>query len=300
MTGYRQERRAKKVPPLRCRKPKASHEKWHQGKVPRCGQVMQTEASRLKPEAACTNMNAISSNFNRSWHLLSFYLRDAQHRNSGFPLPELVHHPIALFFLAPVAWSGPHWLREPIPPLATTLALSVFNMEATSNCVEPLGGHSAGVYLVTCSWRRGAAWRSNSEFLGVLFASGFHTPRLWGRMSRWKSVLLWSLLGAWWDRHQNWRNICVHGKLVMGAYRMAGVASIRDTDPGSRASLTKRFGQSVWETIKANLGESWQATSGEGSNILSSGSSVVVVWEGWPLTSWQPLVCQLPVFWLVS
>lgn len=229
-------------------------------------------------------MNTLYEKLTRSWQLFKrsvLVIRDHP-KLLVFPVVmTLLTIGIALFFLAPVAAAilAPHWLEgHSLRAIAESTGLVQF--DGGNNAafhVTPLGSAIlAGLYLLNMFLATMGSVAFNSQILEALNNGTVSIRRGLGvALSRWKSVLMWSLLAGIVGLiiRALEQRLSLVGRLVAGLIGLAwSVASvfaipILVREP-SLASPIKVLSRSA-ETIKRTWGEMIAGYVGmTGSNIL--------------------------------
>ena len=247
-------------------------------------------------------MNTIYEKLRRSWQLFvrSIAVMRQHPKLLVFPLlTSLFTLAIALFFLAPVGLVlvAPHGVDgNKLRTVADSIGLVRF--EGGNNFrfhVEPLGSAIlAGVYLLSIFLATLCSVAFNSEILAALSGQAVSIRHGFAvAFSRWKSVLLWSLLAGLVGLliRKLEEHLSFVGRLVMGwiglAWSVASIFTIpilvREPSLVNPFSVLSRSA----ETIKRTWGEMLTGYVGmKGSNILFFWASIV----GW---LWAGLIAYL-------
>ena len=264
-------------------------------------------------------MNGITEKLNRSWQLFkrSVLVIRENPKLLIFPMVTgLLTAAIALFFLAPVGLMvfAPHWLAgTKLEGLANSFGFVKFRHGVSFNfSLQPLGtAVLAGGYLVNMFLATMSSVAFNHEILQALKGQPVCITRgIEAACSRWKSVLLWSLLAGMVGLiiRAVEERVAFVGRLVAGLIGLAwSVASIfaipiLAQEPGFSnpfAILSKSA-----ETIKRTWGEMLTGYAGmQGTNLLvlwvsivfwvAAGASAYLMSSAWVL-----LIAGLP--WLVA
>jgi hypothetical protein len=211
----------------------------------------------------------------------------------AFPLVTgLLTTSIALFFLAPVALVvlAPHWIDgSRVRALADSIGfLRVHGGNNFNVQIEPLGSALlAGVYLVSMFLATLCSVAFNSEILEALNGRPVSIRHGFGvACSRWKSVLLWSLLAGLVGLiiQKLEERLSFIGRLVVGwiglAWSVASIFAIpilvRESSLSNPFDVLRRSS----ETIKATWGEMLSGYVGmQGSHLAFFWASLL--WWGW-------------------
>lgn len=247
-------------------------------------------------------MNTIYEKLHRSWQLFlrSITVMRQHPKLLVFPmLTTMFTIAVALFFLAPVGLVllGTHRVDgNQLRAVADSIGLVRF--EGGNNFhfhVEPLGSAIlAGVYLLSMFLATLCSVAFSSEILAALSGQAVSIRHGFAvAFSRWKSVLLWSLLAGLVGLliRKLEEHLSLVGRLVMGLIGLAwSVASIfaipilvREPSLANPFSVLARSA----ETIKRTWGEMLSGYIGmTGSNILFFWASII----GW---FWAGLIAYL-------
>jgi len=150
-------------------------------------------------------MNAITEKLNRSWQLFKCSVQVVRDHPKLLVFPVvtgLLTTAIALFFLAPVALVllAPNWIAgSGVQSLADKIGFLRFQHGATFNFqVQPLGtAILGGMYLVNMFLATMASVAFNHQIMEALGGRPVSISRgIEAACTRWKSVLLWSLLAG--------------------------------------------------------------------------------------------------------
>lgn len=242
-------------------------------------------------------MNTLYEKLARSWLLFkrSVLVLREHPKLLVFPMvTSVLTLGIALFFLAPVAAAilAPHWLEgRSLRAIADNTGLVQFDGGNNANFhVTPLGSAIlAGLYLLDMFLATMGSVAFNSQIMEALNNGTVSIRRGLGvALSRWKSVLMWSLLAGVVGLiiRALEQRLSLIGRLVAGLIGLAwSVASvfaipILVREP-SLANPVKVLSQSA-ETIKRTWGEMISGYVGmTGSNILFFWTSVFGwLWAG--------------------
>ncbi len=246
-------------------------------------------------------MNAIYEKLHRSWQL---FVRSLQVIRDH---PKLLIFPlitgvltvgIALFFLAPVALVllAPHWIEgSRIRAVADSIGFLHRHGANINLNVAPLGSAIlAGLYLLDMFLATMGSVAFNSEILEALSGHAVSIRHGFGvAFSRWKSVLLWSLLAGLVGLviRKVEQRLSFVGRIIAGwiglAWSVASIFAIpilvREPSLANPFTVLSRSA----ETIKRTWGEMLTGYIGmKGSNVLFFWASVL----GW---LWGGLVAYL-------
>ena len=236
-------------------------------------------------------MNAITDKLNRSWQLFkrSVLVIQKHPKLLIFPIVTgLLTAAIALFFLAPVGLMlvAPHWLAgTKLQTLANSFGFLRVHHGANFNMyLQPLGSALlAGLYLVNMFLASLSSVAFNHEIFEALREQPVSIMRgIEAACSRWKAILLWSLLAGVVGLiiRALEQRVALVGRLVAGLIGLAwSVASIfaipilarESTFSNPFAILSKSA-----ETIKRTWGEMLTGYAGmQGTNLLVLWASIV-------------------------
>ncbi len=236
-------------------------------------------------------MNTITEKLSRSWQLFRASVTVIRMH------PKLLVFPIvtgfltlliALFFLAPVVlvFLAPHWLQgNPLHALSDRFGFLRLQRGAAFNFqIQPAGSLLlAGIYLLNMFLATMSSVAFNSEILEALAGRAVSIRHgLEAACSRWKSVLLWSLLAGTIGLviRALEERLAFLGRLVAGLIGLAwSVASIfaipilvRDTSIQNPFEVLKKSAH----TIKATWGEMLAGYLGmQGTNLLFLWGSIL-------------------------